>query len=97
MRGNVSISLKQVVALKSVCLVAGVARSSVYWSRRVVNIPAPEPRPARGPVCRYSDAELATQIRLVLAATAFLGEGYRKVLATLRHRGFAPAAPACCV
>jgi putative transposase len=45
------------------------------------------PRPARGPVGRYSDAELITQIRLVLAATAFLGEGYRKVWAKLRHRG----------
>jgi transposase InsO family protein len=83
----VSISLKQVVALKSVCLVAGVARSSVYWSRQTLNSPPPEPRPARGPVGKHSDAELVEQIRLVLTATAFLGEGYRKVWAKLRHRG----------
>jgi len=86
-RRSVSISLKQVVALKSVCMVAGVARSSVYWSRQTLNNPAPEPRPARGPVGKHSDADLVTQIRLVLAATAFLGEGYRKVWAKLRHRG----------
>jgi hypothetical protein len=52
----VSISLKQVVALKSVCMVAGVARSSVYWSRQTLNNPAPAPRAARGPVGAYSDA-----------------------------------------
>jgi transposase InsO family protein len=68
-------------------MVAGVARSSVYWSRQTLNNPAPEPRPARGPVGKHSDADLVTQIRLVLAATAFLGEGYRKVWAKLRHRG----------
>jgi len=43
-----------------------------------------QPRAAVG---GYSDAELVEQIRLVLAATAFFGEGYRKVWAKLRHRG----------
>jgi putative transposase len=44
-------------------------------------------RPARGPAGGYTDGQLVEQIRLVLAATEFLGEGYRKVWAKLRHRG----------
>jgi transposase InsO family protein len=63
------------------------ARSSVYLA------PAP-PRPAgppakRGPKTRVSDAELVTEIRAVLAASAFHGEGYRKIRARLAHRGVA--------
>ena len=36
-----------------------------------------------------SDAELLTEIRAVLAACPFHGEGYRKVRARLAHRGYA--------
>ena len=35
----------------------------------------------------YSDARLTEEIRTVLAASAFLGEGYRKVWAKLRFQG----------
>jgi putative transposase len=85
-RRGVSISLKLIVPLKSVCAMAGVARSSVYFARKALDRPDGA-RPARGPTGAYSDAQLIEQIRLVLAATAFLGEGYRKVWAKLRHRG----------
>lgn len=48
---------------------------SVYWSRQTLINAAPAVRPARGPVGGYSDVELVSQIRLVLAATASSGEG----------------------
>lgn len=35
----------------------------------------------------HSDGELVEHIRAVLSASVFLGEGYRKVWAKLRHRG----------
>jgi transposase InsO family protein len=86
-RREVSVSLKQVVALKAVCEVAGVARSSVYFSRKAVASLVTMSTPKRGPVGEFTDAQLVEQIRAVLADTPFLGEGYRKVWAKLRHRG----------
>jgi len=45
------------------------------------------PTGKRGPKTRVSDAELVEEIRAVLAACPFHGEGYRKVRARLAHRG----------
>src|SRR3989442_954019 len=45
------------------------------------------PTGRRGPRTRVSDAELVEEIRAVLAACPFHGEGYRKVRARLAHRG----------
>jgi hypothetical protein len=55
---------------------------------------APAPRAVappgkRGPKTATSDAEVVAGIRAVLAASAFHGEGYRKVRARLAHRGLA--------
>jgi transposase InsO family protein len=84
MRHDLSASLNRVVPLRRVCELAGVARSSVYAQRS----PQVSPLPARrGPKTAYSDAQLTEQIRAVLAASPFLGEGYRKVWAKLRYGG----------
>lgn len=68
-----------------VCRVWEAARSTVYARRRA----AVEQRPVqrRGPRTEWSDEELVGHIRTVLAASAFVGEGYRKVWARLRFVG----------
>jgi len=72
--------------LTMICGVYRLARSSVY---AVVAAPSSEPAGKRGPKTRVSDAELVEEIRGVLAACPFHGEGYRKVRARLAHRGCA--------
>jgi putative transposase len=83
-RHEASVSLSRIVPLVRICELAGVARSSVYAQRRghVVAFPA-----RRGPKTAYSDACLTEEIRTVLSASPFVGEGYRKVWAKLRFRG----------
>ena len=69
-----------------ICATYRLARSSVYAGPSA----APrEPTGKRGPKTAISDAELVTEIRAVLAACPFHGEGYRKVRARLAHRGYA--------
>ncbi len=46
----------------------------------------------RGPVGAATDADLVGHIRRVLAESPFLGEGYRKLWARLRHQGVRTAA-----
>jgi transposase InsO family protein len=41
----------------------------------------------RGPKTRWSDVELVARIRTSLETSRFVGEGYRKVWAKLRHEG----------
>jgi putative transposase len=62
-----------------VCRVLGAPRSTVY-ARRQSKLPA---RP--GPATSIGDQELIQLIRLVLRASPFAGEGYRKVRARLRR------------
>jgi putative transposase len=63
-----------------------VARATVHAATR----PVPDqPAGKRGPRTRVSDAALLEAIRVVLAACAFYGEGYRKVRARLAHHGLA--------
>ena len=81
-----SASLNRLVPLSRVCTMVGVARSSVYFARRANACPVPT-RIGRGGKCWLSDDELVVHIRQVLAATPFLGEGYRKVWAKLRFSG----------
>ena len=69
--------------LARVCRVWELARSTVYLRRRGGAAPAPPPQ-KRGPKPRWSDDVLVEQIRAVLAASPFLGEGHRKVWARLR-------------
>ena len=62
----------------------GLARSSFYAARRHGQ-PRREAR-KRGPRVA-SDEELITEIRRLLDAPVFAGEGYRKIWARLRHQG----------
>src|SRR5947199_8689589 len=70
--------------LTMICPIYRLARSSVY-----ATLPGSSRGPTgkRGPKTRVSDAELVEEIRAVLAACPFHGEGYRKVRARLAHRG----------
>lgn len=72
----------QPYGLARVCRIWRVARASVYRHRK----PQPD-RPRRGPVGPRPDPELTTEIRAVLAASPFHGEGHRKVWARLRVKG----------
>ena len=72
MKHEASVSLKRIVPLARVCELAGVARSSVYARRSATVVTFPQ---RRGPKTAYSDARLTEEIRTVLAASAFLGEG----------------------
>jgi hypothetical protein len=44
----------------------------------------PTPLQRRGPTTTHTDAELLEQIRAILAASPFHGEGHRKIFARLR-------------
>ena len=72
--------------LTMICGIYRLARSSVYVA---VPAAAAEPAGKRGPKTPVSDAALVGEIRAVLAACPFHGEGYRKVRARLAHRGYA--------
>ena len=61
-----------------------LARSSFYAARQR-NQHSRDPR-KRGPKV-LSDEELVDEIRQILAAPVFAGEGYRKIWARLRHKG----------
>jgi transposase InsO family protein len=68
--------------LARACRALEIPRSTVYAAR--TRRPAPAPPRKRGPKTSLTDAELTEQIRGVLAASPFVGEGYRKVWARLR-------------
>lgn len=59
--------------LARACRVLAVARSTVYAAR--TRRLAPVPLRKRGPKTAFTDAELTEQIRGVLAASPFVGEG----------------------
>jgi putative transposase len=69
--------------LARVCRVWGMARSTVYWRRRESRATGRRP----GPLGACTDEDLVGQIRTVLQASPFHGEGYRKVWARLRDAG----------
>ena len=72
----------QPYGLARVCRIWRMARASVYRHRN----PQPD-RQRRGPVGPLPDLELTAEIRTVLAASPFHGEGHRKVWARLRMTG----------
>jgi transposase InsO family protein len=84
MSRQVSLVSGKPYGLAVVCRVWRLARSGVYRQRA----PAP-PRPLqrRGPVGPMPDAALLEEIRAVLAASPFHGEGHRKIWARLRMAG----------
>jgi putative transposase len=69
-----------------VCRLWELPRSTVYARRARARRPPP-PGAKRGPRQAWSDAALTEQIRAVLDASPFLGEGYRKAWARLRFAG----------
>jgi putative transposase len=84
MSHTISPSSNQPYGVARVTSVWNLARSSFYAARHREQHPQ-EPQ-KRGPKVR-SDEELVAEIRELLAAPVFTGEGYRKIWARLRHKG----------
>jgi putative transposase len=82
MSRTISPSSGKPYGLARVCRIWRVARASIYRHRK----PQPD-RQRRGPVGPLPDPVLTGQIRAVLAASPFHGEGHRKVWARLRLKG----------
>ena len=68
--------------LARVCRIWRMARASVYRHRQ-----PPLARQRRGPIGPLPDPMLTAEIRAILAASPFHGEGHRKVWARLRMKG----------
>ena len=88
--GRVSPATNQPYPLTMVCETWRVARSSVYElrARRGERPESDRRQPGkRGPKTALSDEELLQEIRTVLKASPFLGEGHRKVKARLAAKG----------
>jgi transposase InsO family protein len=75
-----------------VCRLWGVSRATLYRHRKAEAANDTNPPRRRGPVGACSDTDLVAAIRAVIAASPFLGEGYRKVWARLRLQGIRTAA-----
>jgi hypothetical protein len=88
MRGLISPGNGRRYPLTMICAIMRVPRSTVYRTTAPASA-APRVVAKRGPKTSPSDAEVVAAIRVVLAATPFHGEGYRKVRARLAHRGLA--------
>lgn len=86
MSQTVSPSVHRPYGLARVCRVWEVPRSTVYATQARQATP-PRPPQRRGPKPQWSDETLLDEIRAVLAASPFLGEGHRKVWARLRWQG----------
>jgi transposase InsO family protein len=84
MSRTVSPSSQQPYGVARVTAIWNLARSSFYAARRRQLQPQ-EPN-KRGPKV-LSDEELVSEIRQLIAAPVFTGEGYRKIWARLRHKG----------
>jgi putative transposase len=84
MSPTVSPSSKKPYGVARVISLWRLARSSFYAARHREQHPR-EPQ-KRGPKV-FSDQELVAEIRQLLAAPVFAGEGYRKIWARLRHKG----------
>jgi putative transposase len=84
MSGTVSPSSHQPYGVARVVAVWDLARSSFYAAGDRRDHPRPPQK--RGPQ-RFSDEQLAEEIRSILREAVFVGEGYRKIWARLRHRG----------
>ena len=88
--GRVSPATDRAYSLTMVCEAWRVARSSVYALRASLGGPLkPDRRQPgkRGPKTALRDDELLQEIRTVLKASPFLGEGHRKVKARLAAKG----------
>lgn len=88
MSRTVSPSAGRLYGLARTCRVLAIPRSTVYATRTRRLGPAPAQK--RGPKTPCTDTALTERIRQVLAASPFVGEGYRKAWARLRT----PSTPA---
>lgn len=86
MSRTVSLSAKRTYGLARVCRAWRLSRATVFRQLRAANRPE-TPRRRPGPEGAMPDDALAAQIRALLAASPFHGEGYRKVWARLRVGG----------
>jgi len=86
MSQTVSSSATRSYGLAFTCRVLEIPRSTVYAVRARELTPPPEPR-KRGPKTAWTDGELTELVRSALARSPFVGEGYRKAWARLRHEG----------
>jgi len=89
----VSPSANKPYGLKRVCEVWGVSRSTAQRhraERRKIGPPTPDRR--RGPSSALTDEQLLAEIRAVLDASPWVGQGYRKTWAQLRSRGIRTSA-----
>jgi putative transposase len=84
MSRTVSPSSHQSYGVARVTSIWNLARSSFYAARHRQLQPL-EPK-KRGPKV-LSDQELVSEIRQLITAPVFAGEGYRKIWARLRHKG----------
>jgi putative transposase len=85
MSKTVSPSREKPYGLARVCRAWEAPRSTVYYQHAAAMSPAPPVR--RGPIGPMSDEDLVKEIRAVLDASPFHGEGHRKVWARLRFAG----------
>lgn len=92
MSQTLSPSAQRPYGLARVCRVWELPRSTVYIARGRRTAPARPPE-RRGPKTAWTDEQLLGQIRVVLAASPFVGEGHRKVWARLRLRGVRTSKP----
>ena len=92
MTRTTSPSLQRRYGASRVCRIWGVSRATLYRHRKAEAANDTNPPRRRGPQGACSDIELLAAIRAVLAASPFLGEGYRKVWARLRFQGIRTAA-----
>ncbi len=83
-RVAVAASLNRPVGLAPVCVELSIPRSTVY-AQRVREGSAPHSKP--GPKPLVPDDDLLAAIREEFTDPPFMGEGYRKVHARLRHKG----------
>ncbi len=86
MSRTLSPSAKRAYGLSRVCRAWGLSRATIWRHGRAADLPA-APRRRPGPQGPISDDALASEIRALLTASPFHGEGYRKVWARLRVSG----------
>ena len=80
-----SASAKKPYGIQRVCRAWKLCRATVQRHKAAGDTPAPTPG-KRGPRTSLDDETLLQAVRTVLAASPFVGEGYRKVWARLRHQ-----------
>lgn len=85
-------SASKTYGIERVCAVWNLSRATVQRHKAALGS-VPKKPAKRGPRCVLSDDEILAAIRRVLAESPFVGEGYRKIWARLRHHHSVRAGP----